>query len=100
MERIKNLAKQIEEELEDAEHYAKCAVKLKDENASDSSAYAEMARQEMGHAEKLHNMAVRLIEKQRQTGVAPPAAMLAVWEWEHEKMMDHMATVKLLLSMA
>jgi rubrerythrin len=99
MKRIKHLVEDIREELEGAEHYAKLAMKMKDEAPSDASLYAEMSRQEMEHVNKLHTMAVRLIEKQRQSGVTPPAAMQAVWDWEHEKMIEHLARIKHMLSM-
>lgn len=99
MKEIKHLVEDIREELEGAEHYAKVAVKLKDTNQANSSEYAEMARQELSHVDRLHKMAVKAIEKARAEGVAPPASMQAVWDWEHEKMMDKTARIKTLLSM-
>lgn len=100
MKEIKHIVEQIREELEGAEKYAKIAAKLKPENSSDASAYAEMARQELGHIETLHKMAVRAIEKQKAAGVVSPAAMQAVWDWEHDNMMDKVARIKTLLSMS
>ena len=98
MKEIKHIVENIREELDGAEHYAKTAAKLKDLNSADASAYAEMARQELGHVDNLHKMAVRAIEKQRASGVTPPAAMQAVWDWEHEKMIDRVSRIKALLS--
>lgn len=100
MKEIKHIVENIREELEGAEHYAKTAAKLKDLNSSDAAAYADMARQELGHVDNLHKMAVRAIEKQKAAGVAAPPAMQAVWDWEHEMMMDKVAHIKTLLSMA
>ena len=55
--------------------------------------------QELEHAEKLHKMVVRIIEKYRQTGAPASAAMLAVWDWEHEKMVDRTVKIRNLLNM-
>ena len=99
MKEIKHIVENIREELEGAEHYAKVAAKLKSDNPTDSSVYADMARQELGHVDALHKMAVRAIEKQRATGAMVPTSMQAVWDWEHEMMMDRVAHIKTLLSM-
>ena len=99
MKDIKYIVKQIREELDGAEHYAKVAAKIKDTRSSDASTYAEMARQELGHVDGLHKMAVRLIEKAKADGTMTPPAMQAVWDWEHEQMIDRVAQIKSLLSM-
>ena len=100
MKEIKDIVKQIREELEAAERYAKEAAKLKDVRSTDSSTYAELARQELGHVDSLHKMAVRMIEKEKERGQQVPPAMQAVWDWEHEQMIDRVGKIKTLLSMA
>lgn len=100
MKEIKHIVENIREELEGAEHYAKVAAKLKPTNPTDASVYADMARQELGHVDNLHKMAVRAIEKKKMDGVSTPPAMQAVWDWEHEKMMEEVAHIKTLLTMA
>lgn len=97
MKDIKHIVEDIRGELVAAEHYAKSAAKLKDDRSADASAYADMSRQEMAHADQLHKIAVRMIEKYRETGAAVPPAMQAVWDWEHEQMMDRVARIKMLL---
>lgn len=99
MKEIKRIVENIREELEGAEHYAKIAAKLKAEHSSDASVYADMARQELGHVDDLHKLAVKAIERQREAGVTPPAAMQAVWDWEHGNMMEKTAKIRTLLSM-
>ncbi len=99
MKDIKYIVQQIREELEGAENYAKAAAKIKDTRSSDASTYAEMARQELGHVDGLHKMAMRLIENAKSEGAATPPAMQAVWDWEHEQMIDRVARIKSLLSM-
>ena len=99
MKEIRHIAEEIREELDDAEKYAREAVKHAEDSPEDASTYADLSRQELGHADKLHEMAARRIEKRRESGEPIPEAMHAVWDWEHERMMERTAHIKVLLSM-
>ncbi len=99
MNEIRHLAEEIREELDDAEKYAREAVKYAGEDLEDASTYADLSRQELGHADRLHEMALRHIEKAKDAGLHPTEAEKAVWDWEHERMLDRTAHVKNLLSM-
>ena len=100
MKEIKMLVENIREELEDAEKYAKCAAKYKDIDRELANTFYTLANEELGHMDKLHTQATRLIKAHRAEGHEPPAAMLAVWGWEHEKMIEHTARIKHLLEHA
>ena len=100
MEEIKMLAENIREELEDAEKYAKCAAKYKDTDRELSSTFYTLAGEELGHMEKLHAQAARIIKAYKDKGHEAPAAMQAIWDWEHEKMIEHTAHVRHLLESA
>lgn len=97
MKQIKCLAKDIREELEGAEHYAKLSVQYKDTDKALADTYAKMSEAELGHVDQLHAQAVRLIKEQRAAGVEAPAAMQAVWDWEHEQQIDTVARIRALL---
>ena len=99
MKAIKEIVEDIREELDGAKHYAEKAVKMWDTDRDAATAYADMARQELSHADRLHGLAVKAINAERAKGVEPPAAMQAVWEWEHEKMIDATARIRHLLDM-
>jgi DNA-binding HxlR family transcriptional regulator len=99
MKEIKWLAENIREELEDAEKYAKAAIKYKDTDRSLSMALADLAKQELGHSEVLHTHAVKIIKEHKENGAEPPAAMQAVWDWEHEHMIERTSKIKHLLDM-
>ena len=99
MNEIKHLAEEIREELDDAEKYAREAVKHAEDDPEGASTYADLSRQELGHANRIHEMAVRHIEKEKAAGLHPTEAERAVWGWEHERMLDRTAHVKTLLSM-
>lgn len=98
MKEIKILVEQIEDELEDAEKYAKAALYHKHIDPDMSRMYAELSRQELNHSEMLHGFAVKMIKLQREKGVESPPAMQAVWDWQHERMVEHTNKIKLLLN--
>lgn len=99
MKEIKELVEHIHEEMEDAEDYIKLALHHKDSDTRLSDTYARLAQEEIGHADHLHGQAVRIIDAYKIAGHTPPAAMIAVWEWEHKKSIDHKAKVKSMLDM-
>lgn len=98
MKEIKMLAGHIREEMNDAETYAKLALRYKDDDRSLSQTFEKLVEQELDHADMLHAQASRLIKERKENGETPPVAMSAVWSWEHENMMDCVARVKVLLA--
>ena len=98
MKEIKWLAENIRDELDDAEKYAKKALKWRDASPELSQLAANLAHQELNHADMLHEQVVRLIKTQQQKGVDAPPAMLAVWDWEHERMVEAVSKIRALLS--
>lgn len=100
MKILAEMVESIREELDDAEHYAKRAAQYKGTDDRVSSMYATMSSQELSHADMLHEQVVRLIQAQKETGHEPPAGMQHVWEWEHGRMIDRVAHVKVLLEAA
>lgn len=99
MKDIKCLAEFMEEELEDAEKYAKKAIHYKDTDRAMAVMYAGLAEDEIRHADTLHTHAVRLINEYRESGKTAPESMMTIWEWEHGKIIDHKARVKTMLDM-
>ena len=99
MKIIKNIVENIREEMEGAEHYAKLATQYKDEDRALADTYCKLADAELSHVDALHSQAVRLIRDQKEKGVEVPAAMQAVWDWEHEKMVDGVARIKAMIAM-
>ena len=97
MRLIKKMSEMIEEELEDAEEYAKCALRHKEDDPVLSRTFHEMSEQELHHAEMLHTEVVRIIAEHRKAHGEPPAAMLAVWEYLHERHIEKANAVRMLL---
>lgn len=100
MERIAKLADMIREEVCDATKYAKLALQTKDiGEAADARTFADIANQELGHADRLHAMVVSAIETVKREGREVPAGMERVWDFEHARIIDETAAARSLLQM-
>lgn len=96
---IKKLSKMIKEEICDAEKYANCAMKYREEDKALADTFYELATAELEHMAKLHKHVVRLINEYKSTKGEPPEAMQALYDYVHEEQMDAVKEVKITLSM-
>lgn len=98
MKVIAKLIDMMHDELEGAEEYAMCALKYKSEHPKLAQRLNELAGVELQHLKILHSEVERLIEDYRSKEGEPPADMLAVYNYEHEKMIKEAAKVKTYIS--
>lgn len=97
MKVIEQIADMIDEEIEDAMKYARCAIQ-NDSDVELSRTYRTLAGEELGHAMRLHEQVVRLIKKYRDEHGEPPEKMMDRYEYMHERHMKKYADVKVLLA--
>lgn len=98
MQIIKKLSDMIEEELEGAEDYIKCALKHKEEHAALSKAFYDISMDEMRHVNILHEQVTHMTQQYRKEHGEPPAPMQAVYDYLHEKHIDKAAKIKAMQS--
>ena len=96
MKVIKALTDMIADELDGAEHYAKSAIRYKSEFPGLADVLYEISNQEMRHVMLLHEEVVKVIKTYREKHGEPPAAMQAVYDWEHEKQIEESKEIKIL----
>lgn len=97
MKVIKTLAKQIVDEVEGVEGYAKCALTYRGVDDNLANLYHRLAETEYEHVERLHEAVVRKIEELGEVEV--PAKMRAKWDKQHHEIIDKMATAKMYLNL-
>ena len=96
MQKIKELCKNIHDEMDDAEKYMDFAMKYKDTDRTLADVYADLSSQEISHAEKLGSLVSTQVNRMKQgADAANLANAQCIWTWEHEKMMECLAKVKL-----
>lgn len=94
MKLIKKLARMVEEEIHDADKYARCAMEYKSERPELSRVFLQLANAELEHAQLLHTAAVSVIDEYRRAEGEPPPGMLEAYDLIHEWQMGHVADVK------
>lgn len=99
MKLIEKLCEMVDEEIDDAEKYAKCAIKYKEERPALAKTFYDLSTDELRHMKLLHGEAVAVIESCRKEKGEPPAEMLAVYNYLHEKQTEHARSVKVLQEM-
>ena len=94
MKIIKELEELIEDEIHDIKKYAKMAADVKDEYPALAQTLFSISTQEETHQAALHSEVVKLIQEYRKTKGEPPATMMAVYEYIHNRHVEKMAEAK------
>jgi hypothetical protein len=94
MKLIRELEDFIEEEIHDVKKYAKLAAELKDEHPMLAQVLYTLSTQEDNHQMALHAEVVKIIDQHRKMHGEPPEAMMAVYEYLHNKHIEKMADAR------
>ena len=98
MKLIKKISEMIMDEADGAKCYAEKALMWKDERPALAKTFHQLANEELGHVNMLHNAVVTLIEEYRAEEGEPPASMMAVYDYLHEKQIKEVAKVRAMLA--
>jgi hypothetical protein len=85
---IVQLVEMIDDELCGAKKYIKMARREMNDHPHLANRFAELAEAEMDHVKALHEEATRIIEEYRKQVGDPPADMLAIYNFMHDKQID------------
>lgn len=96
MKIIKELSEQISDEIDGAKCYAKMALKYKDSQPAAAKLLYTLSEEEMGHVNRLHDAVAKIITEYRAKSGEPPEAMMAVYEYLHDKQIEKTTEVKVL----
>ena len=94
MKIIKELEELIEDEIHDIKKYAKMAAEMKADHPGLAQVLYNISTQEAAHQAALHGEVVKIIENHRKKHGEPPAAMMAVYEYVHQKHIEKMAEAR------
>ena len=99
MKLIEKLSAMVDEEIEDATKYAKCAVKYKEERPALAKTFYDLSGEEMRHKTILQAEVEAVIQKYRQEHGEPPEKMKPIYDYLHEKQIERAANVRRLQDM-
>ena len=93
MEIIKSIVSKIDDELEDADKYIKCAYRVKESFPQLAEVYYKLSLEEMKHMTMLHDEVVRIINEYKKTNEVPPA-MQVLYDYIHEREVKWASKIK------
>ena len=97
MKILKDLIEKANDTLEEIGWYAEKAHHLRAEHKALANTYIKIAEAHVEIYGMLHERMVELIEEKKKEGIAVPAPMQAIWDYEHEKLIKEFAEVKFMI---
>lgn len=94
MKEIKEIALDIRCMLSEGDKYGMEAVKHKTEYPELSKVYLQISDNRLKEINALHDQVVMFIDKVKKEGKEVPASMMAIWDWEHENMIEAMNGIR------
>ena len=94
MKIIKIISEDIEKELDVAEDYIKKAIQNKKDFPNVAQAYADLCTTHLNCIKALHDQVVSIINNYRTQKGDPPAPMMAIYEYLHERQINKTVGIK------
>lgn len=96
---IKHINELIEKSLDMSDYYIRKSLQWKEEYPTLSRALYEASLDEADNYTRLHGVGVSLIQAYREKNGPPPANMQAIYDYLHEKHINHAVEIKNLQNM-
>jgi uncharacterized protein Yka (UPF0111/DUF47 family) len=96
MKLLVDLIEKMDDTLNEVEWYAEKAHHLRGIHKPLADTYIKVAETHINIYNTLHERVVELIDDEKKK-VAPPPEMLAIWNYEHEKLVKEFAEAKFLV---
>ena len=97
MKILKDLIEKADDTLEEIEWYAEKAMHYKAEHKQLADVYNKVADMHITIYDMLHKQMIDLIDEHKRMGHTPPPEMLAIWDYEHQKLIKRFAEAKILV---
>lgn len=85
MKVIELLSEHVEEELNDAETYAKLALEYKESDPELAQLFHKLSGEEMTHMDALHKSVISHIDAYKKLKGEPPEGMKALYDFVHKR---------------
>lgn len=95
MKVLMHLIEKAYDTLDEVEEYTIQAMHLKTTHKSLSEVYIKIAEEHIGIFKMLHDEMGNLIEEEKRNGKMPSAEMLAIYNYEHERIIKEFNENKL-----
>lgn len=99
MKEIKDFADDMKDELGDAEKYAKRALYYKDKDPEAAQLYFELSGEEIQHKNRIHDLALKYVQKASESGSPLVPGMKSRYEEEHDDLIEAEKGVRILREM-
>lgn len=97
MKMLTKLIEKAEDTLDEIEWYGEKALMYREENQALADVYNKIADMHIGIYDMLHKQMVELIDQFKRNGGQVPPEMLAIWNYEHEKLIKEFKDAKILV---
>lgn len=97
MKILVSLIEKANETMDEVEWYAEKAHHIRAEHKELADVYIKIADMHIDIYKMLHERMVELIEEFKRKGHQAPPEMLAIWNYEHEKLVKEFAEAKFLV---
>lgn len=98
MKILTEVISKMHDTMDEVEWYATKAIHLKPTHKSLADVFIKIADEHVEIYEMLHTEVVDLISEEKRKGVMPPPEMVAIWNYENERLVKEFTECKALIA--